>query len=65
MDVGAPEFQKLAPFLSLRETEVFGPLSERAVSLVQQKAADLGDRGVVTVHSQFAGFARLNVPIPP
>lgn len=44
---------------------MFGPLSERAGSLVQQKAADLGDRGVVTVHSQFAGFARLNVPIPP
>jgi hypothetical protein len=65
VDVGAPEFRKLAPFLSLREIEVFGPLSERAVALVQQKAADLGDRGVVTVHSQFAGFARLNLQIQP
>lgn len=60
MDVGASEFRKLAPFLSLREIEVFGPLSERAFALVQQKAADLGDRGVVTLHSQFAGFARLD-----
>jgi hypothetical protein len=62
MDIGGPEFKKLAPFLVLLEIEVFGRLSERAVELVQQKAAALGDRGVVTVHEQFAGFDRVNVP---
>lgn len=63
IDVGAPEFRKLAPFLSLREIEIFGPLSQEAVALVRQKAADLGDSGVVTLHRRFSGFARLNVPI--
>ncbi len=65
MDIGGPEFKKLAPFLTLREIEVFGRLSERAAELVRQKAAALGDRGVVTLHEQFAGFDRLNIPIRP
>lgn len=62
MEIGGPEFKKSAPFLVLREIEVFGPLSERAVELVQQKAATLGDEGAVTLHEQFAGFARVNPP---
>ena len=61
VEVGSPEFRKLAPFLRLREIEIFGSLSEKATALVQQKADDLGERGVVTVHRQFAGFARLAV----
>jgi hypothetical protein len=60
IELGAPEFRKLAPFLSLREIEVFGALSERATALVQQKAAALGNGGVVRVHNQFAGFARFD-----
>ena len=62
VDIGGPEFKKLAPFLTLREIEVFGHLSERAVELVHQKAATLGDKGLVTLHEQFAGFHRLNFP---
>jgi hypothetical protein len=62
MDIGGPEFKKLAPFITLREIEVFGHLGERAAELVRQKAAALGDRGVVTLHEQFAGFDRLNIP---
>jgi hypothetical protein len=65
MDIGGPEFMKLAPFLALREIEVFGRLSERAGELVQQKAATLGDRGVVTLHVQFAGFDRIAGPRVP
>jgi hypothetical protein len=57
IEIGAPEFAKLGPFLELREIEVFGHLSERALELVQQKAATLG-RGAVTVHERFAGFER-------
>lgn len=62
MEIGGPEFKKLAPFLVIREIEVFGPLSDRAVELVQQKADTLGDQGTVTLHEQFAGFAHVDIP---
>lgn len=58
IEVGGPEFKKLAPFLQLREIEVFGRLSERAAELVRQKAAMLG-QGAVMLHERFAGFERL------
>ena len=61
-EIGGPEFRKLAPFITLREIEVFGRLSVRATELVRRKAAALGDGGTVTFHEQFAGFARLPVP---
>jgi hypothetical protein len=61
MEIGGPEFKKLAQFLVLREIEVFGHLSDTALELVQQKADSLGDRGVVTFHEQFAGFDRLRI----
>lgn len=61
IDIGGPEFKKLAPFLKLREIEVFGHLSEKAAELVRQKAATLGDDGRVTLHEQFAGFDRLHI----
>jgi hypothetical protein len=59
VEIGAPEFKKLAPYLTLREIEVFGALSARAVDLVQQKASTLGDGGKVSLHEQFAGFDRM------
>jgi len=58
IEVGGPEFKKLAPFLELREIEVFGRLSERAIELLHQKASTLG-RGAVTLHERFAGFERV------
>ena len=61
VDMGGPEFKKLAPFLTLKEIEVFGHLGERAAELVRQKGATLGDAGVVLLHEQFAGFDRLNI----
>ena len=60
--LGAPEFGKLAPYIDLREIEVFGQLSEAAADLVCEKAAALGDAGRVTLHEQSAGFGRLCVP---
>jgi hypothetical protein len=36
IDVGGPEFRKRAPLLELRAIEVFGPLSDRAVELLEQ-----------------------------
>jgi hypothetical protein len=62
VEIGGPEFKKLAPFLTLREIEVFGRLSDKAVELVREKATTLGDGGRVTVHEQFAGFERFNRP---
>lgn len=62
VEIGGPEFKKLGRFLMPRKIEVFGLLSEKAVELVRQKAATLGDGGLVTLHEQFAGFNRINVP---
>ena len=62
IEIGGPEFKKLAPFLTLREIEVFGHLGARAAELVQQKADMLGDQGRVRFHEQFAGFDRLGLP---
>lgn len=60
IEIGGPEFAKLGHLLTLREIEAFGPLSERAVELVQQKAAVLGEGGAIRLHRQFAGFSRLD-----
>ena len=60
IEMGGPEFKKLAAYLTLREIEVFGTLSPRAVDLLQQKAATLGDGGAISMHEQFAGFDRTN-----
>ena len=60
--LGAPQFRKLAPYIDLREIEVFGQLSEAAADLVREKAAALGDGGRITLHEQSAGFGRLCVP---
>jgi hypothetical protein len=60
IEIGGPEFKKLAPYLTLRQIEVFGTLSAHAVDLVQQKASTLGDGGTVSLHGQFAGFDRIN-----
>jgi len=58
IEVGAPEFRKLSPYISLREIEVYGSLSATAIGLVQQKAAALGNAGRVRFHARFAGFDR-------
>ena len=61
LDVGGAEFKKLAPFIQLREIEVSGRRNESAVERVRQKAAALGDGGVVTLHEQFSGFDRIDL----
>lgn len=57
LDVGREEFRKLGDMVTLRQIEVYGPLSEQAREMLQQKAAMLGGGGV-TVHERFAGFSR-------
>lgn len=65
IEIGGPEFQRLAPYLTLREIEVFGPLSPRAVDLLRQKASALGDGGAVRHHELFAGFDRTKASSDP
>ncbi len=59
IEIGGPEFEKLAPYLSLRQIEFFGTLGDRTVDLLRQKASALGDDGTVSMHEQFAGFDRI------
>jgi hypothetical protein len=60
IELGAPEFRKLGPYIALQEIEVFGSLSETAAELVREKAAALGDGGRIRLHEQSAGFGRLS-----
>ena len=57
LDVGREKFRGLADLLTLREIEVYGPVSERARAMLEQKAEMLGGARIVAV-STHAGFAR-------
>jgi hypothetical protein len=57
MEIGKEEFRKLGEMITLRQIEVYGPISERAREMLEQKATMLGGSGV-TVTERFAGFAR-------
>lgn len=57
METLAAEFRKLGPLLTLRSIEVFGRVSDKAIGLLQNKAVDLGEAGVV-VCERTAGFSR-------
>ena len=57
MEVGVPEFRKLADMITLRRMEVYGSISHRARVMLEQKALLLGPAGV-TVQERFSGFAR-------
>ena len=57
LEIGGPEFKKLAGYLTLRSIEVYGDVSERALSMLRQKAEMLGGASV-TVGTLHAGFFR-------
>lgn len=56
VEIGGPEFRKLADFISLTSIEVYGRPSEKALEQVRRKAAALGDGGSVVSIGRFAGF---------
>ena len=58
LEVGREEFRKLGAFLSLRNIEVYGTISDSVRELLEQKTEMLGGSGV-TVVERFDGFARL------
>ena len=59
LDIGGDEFRKLAHLVTLTAIECYGRPSERAVALLQRKAAALGGSGSVVFIGRFAGFAHL------
>jgi hypothetical protein len=59
MEIGGPEFRKLAHLISLRAIEVYGRPSDKALEQLKQKAAALGDEGSVVSTGRYAGFSRV------
>jgi hypothetical protein len=59
MEIGGPEFRKLADFISLRAIEVYGRPSEKALEQLRQKASALGDGGTVVSTGRYAGFTHV------
>ena len=57
LGIGNEEFRKLGEMITLRQIRVFGPVSDRAREMLEQKAEMLG--GSVSVSERFAGFSRL------
>lgn len=57
LGIGNEEFRKLGEMITLRQIRVFGPVSDRAREMLEQKAEMLG--GSVSVSERFAGFTRL------
>jgi len=58
VEIGGPEFRKLAHLITLRAIEVYGRPSEKALEQLRQKAAMLGDGGSVISVGRHAGFMR-------
>jgi hypothetical protein len=57
LEVGREQFRSLSDLITLTGIEVYGSISDRALEMLEQKAAMLGGSGV-EVHERFAGFAR-------
>ena len=58
MEIGGPQFRRLAELIDLRLIEVYGDPSEIAMSQLRQKADTLGEDARVVVRELHAGFAR-------
>jgi hypothetical protein len=57
LELGGSEFRKFGELIELAQIDVYGPLSNRSMKQLHQKAQMLG-RGIVNVHRKQAGFAR-------
>jgi quinol monooxygenase YgiN len=57
MEVAGPAFRKFADLVDLLRIDVYGPLTDKSLKQLQQKAQLLGN-GTVTVHEKHAGFTR-------
>lgn len=61
LEVGRSAFQKFAALIDLYSIEVYGQPSDEVLSLLEDKAAMLGDGSRVEVHERQAGFLRAQV----
>jgi hypothetical protein len=59
LQIGGPEFRRLADFIDLQLIEVYGKPSGTVLNQLREKAQMLGENGRVVVHEPQAGFARL------
>lgn len=59
MEVGGPEFPKVAEFITLESIDVYGRPDEELVQRLKEKASTLGT-GRVTVHDPYRGFERIS-----
>lgn len=58
MEVGRSAFQKFADLIDLYSIEVYGQPSDEVLSLLEDKAAMLGEGGRVEKNGRLAGFLR-------
>jgi len=59
LEIGGPLFRELGSFLTLRDIEVYGSISEAAHQMLERKLEMLGGQSL-TVVERFDGFARLS-----
>jgi hypothetical protein len=57
--MGGDEFRRVGRYIELESIEVVGPVSDRAVEQLKQKAAALGDGASIHISPVAAGFSRL------
>ena len=58
LEVGRAAFRSLADMITLRQIEVYGAPSEKALRMLEEKATMLGGTSI-RVFERFEGFARL------
>lgn len=58
MEIGGPQFRKMAEFIDLRSIEIYGEPSGTALNQLRRKADMLGNDARVVVRELQAGFAR-------
>jgi len=58
LEIGGPEFRKLADLIELQRIEVYGRPTDNVMRQLRQKAEILGEGAEVFVHELSAGFTR-------
>lgn len=61
MEIGGARFRAFAELISLESIEVYGEPSAKAREQLQAKARALGNGDELSVHTQQAGFTRVEV----
>ncbi|HXF37878.1 MAG TPA: hypothetical protein VNO17_11980 [Actinomycetota bacterium] len=65
LEIGGPQFRRLAHLLTLTSIECYGRPSERALEQLRRKAAALGDGATILVVGRFTGFTHLGSTAGP